>query len=210
MVHQGNIGCIIETGAFRQQSHLAEDLFGFFMAGFTHLDLVALLVHVKVAGHLFLAGLLLALHSNQLLGQAVQFAIHLSVIVSLTGDDQGRARLVDQNRIHLVDDRVIQTTLNTLAHAVHHVVAQVVKTEFIVGAVGDIRRIRSLLLVVWHAGQVTTHSQTQKAVELAHPGSIARSQVVVHGNHMNAFSFQGIQVGGQGGHECFTFTGAHF
>jgi hypothetical protein len=49
-----------------------------------------------------------------------------------------RARLVDQDRVNLVDDRVGEAALRAIGEAERQVVAQVIETEFVVGAVGDI------------------------------------------------------------------------
>jgi len=42
---------------------------------------------------------------------------------SRPADDEGRARLVDQDRIHLVDDREVQVALNVALDRILHVVA---------------------------------------------------------------------------------------
>ena len=40
--------------------------------------------------------------------------------------------------VDLVDDGVVEAALDALAQLVHHVVAQVVEAELVVGAVGDV------------------------------------------------------------------------
>jgi hypothetical protein len=87
------------------------------------------------------------------------------VILGLAGDDQRRAGLVDQDGVHLVDDGVVEAALHALAQLIHHVVAQVVEAELVVGAVGDVRRVGRLLLVVGHLRQVAAHAQAQEAVD---------------------------------------------
>ena len=47
-------------------------------------------------------------------------------------------------------------------------------------------------------------------MDLAHPLGVTAGQIVVDGDHMDAFARQGVEVGGQNGHQGFTFTGAHF
>ena len=54
------------------------------------------------------------------------------------GDDQRGARLVDEDRVDLVDDRVVVLALDHLVEAEAHVVAEVVEPEFVVRAVGDV------------------------------------------------------------------------
>ena len=60
------------------------------------------------------------------------------VIVGLTADDERCARLVNQNGIDLVNDGVVEATLDTVFGFVDHVVAQIVETKFVVGAVSDV------------------------------------------------------------------------
>src|SRR6266446_3141512 len=67
-----------------------------------------------------------------------------------SGDDQRRARFIDQNRINLVDDRVIVAVLHAGREIELHVVAQIVETKLVVGAVGDIGVVSSLPLKVVH------------------------------------------------------------
>src|SRR3546814_14389809 len=72
--------------------------------------------------------------------------VQLRGVLGRTGDDQRRARLVDQDRVDFVDDRVMQAALVALFLAQRHVVAQVVEAEFVVGAVGDVGRIGRMLV----------------------------------------------------------------
>ena len=44
----------------------------------------------------------------------------------------------------------------------------------------------------------------------AHPFHVAAGEVVVHRDHVNALAFQRVQIGGQGGHQRFSFAGDHF
>ena len=91
-----------------------------------------------------------------------------------------------------------------------HVVAQVVETEFVVGAVGDIRRVRRLLEVVAHLRQVDADGQSQETVDPAHPVGIALGEVIVDGDDVNAAAGQRIEVCGQRSDQRLALAGAHF
>ena len=91
----------------------------------------------------------------------------------------------------------------------HHVVAQVVKAELVVGAVGDIGIVGGPAGVAVHALHDQTDSQPQPAIELAHPLAVALGQIVVDGNNVHPFAGQGVQVGGQGSHKGLALTGLH-
>ena len=82
----------------------------------------------------------------ELLGQAGRVARVLVVLVgrllALAGDDQRRAGLVDEDRVDLVHDRVVELPLHALREVLGHVVAEVVEAELVVGPVGDVGLVR--------------------------------------------------------------------
>ena len=183
------------------------------MTGLGQKHLVRLFVHREVArfGDA-LAGVriglaLLARHQGH---DLVDGQVHVGVVFGLTADDQRRARLIDQDRVHLVDDGKVQSALHPVAHLVHHVVAQVVKAVFVVGAVGDVRTVGGLLFLARGLGQVDAYAQTQEVVEPAHPARIATGQVVIHRHHVHALAGQGIQIDRQGGGQRLALASAHF
>ena len=141
VVHQRDVGRVVEARAFDQQPGLAEKALGVLVAVLGEEDLVRLLVDGEVArlDHAFagaqveLADLLLQLRHDR-----VDADVHLGVVFGLPADDQRRARLVDQDRVDLVDDGVGQAAGDAVGDVLDHVVAQVVEAEFVVGAVGDV------------------------------------------------------------------------
>ena len=66
----------------------------------------------------------------------------LGGLVALAADDQWGARLVDEDGVDLVDDRVVKMTLHAAVERLRHVVAQVVEAELVVGRVRDVGGIR--------------------------------------------------------------------
>ena len=73
-----------------------------------------------------------------------------------------------------------------------HVVAQIVETEFVVGAVSHVSGVCGAALLVIEVVDDHAHRQAEKAVELAHPFGVALGQVVVNGNHVHAAPTQRI------------------
>ncbi len=55
-----------------------------------------------------------------------------------TGNNEWGSSFVDKNRIHFIDNGKGETALGFVFQTQGHIVAQVVKTKFIVGAIGDI------------------------------------------------------------------------
>src|SRR6185369_1156859 len=136
--------------------------------------------------------------------------ILVSGFVGWPGNDQRRSRLVDQNRINLVDDREVMTTLHTRGEVKLHIVAQVIKAKLVIGAVSDISGVRGLALEVVHVVLNTTDFKTEEAMDLAHPLGVARSEIVVNRNDVNTTTTrQRIQVRGQSGDKSLALARAH-
>ena len=75
---------------------------------------VPLLVDPVVAGLLDLLGDLALLALDELRHDAVDERVELDVRLRRARDDQRRARLVDQDRVDLVDDREVERALDLL------------------------------------------------------------------------------------------------
>jgi len=129
-VHERNVGGVVEARAARQQFELLQHLLGLFMPGIGQINLVCLAVDPVVPRGFGLVGLGLMRHFGEKRRHRVDPAIKLGMVFGLPRDDERRTRLIDQDRVDLVDDRVEQATLAPLASAVLHVVAQVIEAEF--------------------------------------------------------------------------------
>ncbi len=95
---------------------------------------------------------------------AIDDVVLLGRLLGRAGDDERRTRLVDQDRVDLVDDRVVEELVDLFAlgvghpigvRAVHvllerelHVVAQIVEAELVVLPVGDVGVVGVLALLV--------------------------------------------------------------
>ena len=126
-------------------------------------------------------------------------------------DDERRARLVDQHRVHFVHDRVDVRALDALLERHDHVVAQIVEPELVVRAVRDVGRVRRAAirrprLGVVEAGDV----QAQVAVEVPHPLGVAACQVRVDGDEVRALPGERIQVQRQRRDERLALARGHF
>jgi hypothetical protein len=74
----------------------------------------------------------------QLRNQLVDLPVQIGTRFSGARNDQRRARLVDQDRVNLVDDGEIKIALDLVFERECKIVAQVVEAEFVVRRVGDI------------------------------------------------------------------------
>src|SRR6185503_11962438 len=101
-------------------------------------------------------------------------------------------------------------TLNAGREVKFHVVAQVVKAEFIIRSVSNVRRIRRLAFKIVHVVLNAADFQTEKAMYLAHPLRIARGEVIIDGYDMHTPApGQGVQISRQCSDQRFAFAGSH-
>ncbi len=114
----------------------------------------------------------------------------------LARDDQRGTRFVDQDIIHLVNDGKVQFSLYHLLKRGNHVIAQVVKAELVVCAIGYIGVVGGPALSrLWLNGvDKHTNSKPQGFIDLAHPLGVTPCQVVVDGDDVYALACQGIQI----------------
>src|SRR5262245_36079214 len=58
-----------------------------------------------------------------------------------TRNNKRRTRIIYQYTVHFIHHSIVVFALHHLLRLVHHIIAQVVKTKFIVGAISNIRLI---------------------------------------------------------------------
>ncbi len=109
----------------------------------------------------------------------------------------------------LVDDGEVVRPLHHVGRLVDEVVAQVVETELVVGAVGDVGVVGALALGLRKAVHDDADAQAQELVDAAHPLGVAVGEVVVDGDDVDALALQRVQVDRQGRDQRLAFAGAH-
>ena len=137
----------------------------------------------------------------------------------LAGDDQRRPRLVDQDRVDLVHDRVRMAALDEALERVRHVVAEVVEAELGVRAVGDVGLVGDLALVERHLRLDERDVQPEPLVDAAVPLGVTLGEVVVDRDEVHALADRAAVVRGHGrkrvevereaGDEGLALTGLH-
>ncbi len=163
----------------------------------------------------------------QLGHQAGEGEVEVRRFLGLARDDQGRPGLVDEDVVDLVDDRVGPLALHAAVERVHHVVAQVVEPELVVGAVRDVRGIG---LAAGHRLQVDqplvrggelgleqvrrvvgddADGQPEEVVDGTHPLRVAAGEVVVDGDDVGAAAAEAVEDRGQRRHEGLALAGPH-
>ena len=140
---------------------------------------------------------------------AVDLRVQLRGLLGGTRDDERRARLVDQDRVHLVDDGEAVPALDVALDRILDVVAQVVEPELGVGPVGDVRAVALLALAVGEAVNHDPHGHAEELVDAPHPLRVAAGQVVVDGDDVDALAGQRVQIDRQRGDQGLALAGLH-
>lgn len=92
---------------------------------------------------------------NELHDHIIDRAIKIGAVICRTRDNERGPRLVDQDAVHLIHDRVVERTLHHVGERIFHIVAQVVETELVIRAVGDVRGISLATLPSDRFGTIT-------------------------------------------------------
>ena len=179
-------------------------------------DLV-LLVDEKVSGLLLLDAhdginlrkVLDVLASLHLLGKNVAGLINLRGFTALSGNDERRSRFIDENRVDLIDDRIMQVAQNQLFLVDGHVVTKIVESELIVRDIGDVACIGCPALIAGHAVQNDTACKAHELIRLAHPFAVTLCEVIVDRDNVDAFSLQCVEIARKCCNQRLAFTGAH-
>ena len=99
--------------------------------------------------------------------------------------------------------------LDAVLERVFHVVAQVIEAELVVGPIGDIRLVSRPAFRFGHVVPDHTDAQAQKLVDRSHPFGITPGQIVIHRDHVNTLTGQGVDVDSKSGDQGFPFPSLH-
>ncbi len=195
VVDDGDVLDVVERVAL-EQIGLGQELLDMLIAGLGQGDDAGLLVELEIA-------------FDEPRNEGVDGGVELGAVLERARDDERRARLVDQDRVHLVDDGEVVAALHHLAYRVFHVVAEIVEAELVVGAVGDIAAILLAPLLVAEIVHDAADGKPQELVDGAHPGGVALGEIVVDGNDMDAAAGERVEIDGQRGDQRLAFAGLH-
>ncbi len=195
VVDDGDVLDVVERVALEHVG-LGQQPFDLLVAGLGQGDDAGLLVEVVVA-------------LRELGNESVDLVVELGAVVERSRDDERRARLVDQDRVHLVDDGEVVAALHHLRGRVFHVVAEIVEAELVVGAVGHVAGILLAALLIVQIVQDAADGEAQEFVDGAHPGRVALGEIVVDGDDMHALARERIEIDGKGGNQRLAFAGLH-
>src|SRR5690606_27113882 len=118
---------------------------------------------------------------------------------------------VDKDGVDFVDHSVVVTALYQLLGIAGHVVAQIVETEFVVGAIRDIGAVR--IAPGFGGRPVLVDAVHVRAVEheqRTHPFAVAAGQVVVNGHDMDPSTRKRVEECRKCSHQRLSFPRGHF
>ena len=126
-------------------------------------DLTLFFVHVVVV---------VAIELLHHIGEAI---VQIGGAANLAADDQRGPGLVDQNRVNLVHDGEAVASLHHVSLRPRHVVAQIVKANFVVRGVGDVACVLFAFeaRVAAAARNHQANGEAEPVVYLAHPFRVA-------------------------------------
>ena len=145
--------------------------------------------------------LVLALHrlagersAVELFHDAREVVVRLRGGLRLAGDDERRPRLVDQDRVDLVDDRERVPPLHGAVERDGHVVAQVVEPELGVRPVRDVGRVGLAPLRERHHVLDRADGDAEPVVDGPVPLRVALREVVVDGHEVHVLAGERVEV----------------
>ena len=194
-----------------------EELLNLLHAFLGQVDGLFLLIDDEVAGLLLLdahdgvdSGVLgQVIAPMQLTGQHVAHLVEFRGLAGLAGNDERGPGLIDQDRVDLVNDAVMEVPLYEVLLIDRHIVPEVVESELIIRNISNVAVVGGLPLFLRHVVQYDADLEAQKFVDFSHPLGVTLGQVVVYRDDLDPLALQGIEVGRKGGHERLSFTGLH-
>src|ERR1043165_6492053 len=195
VVHHRDVLDVVERIRL-QEIRVAQPALHLLHAGFGEVDGALLLVDLVI-------GLV------EVGDEGVDGVVEIRAVVERAGDDQRRARFVDQDRVDLVDDRIDMAALHHVFETVLHVVAQIVEHELVVGAVGHGAGGRRLALGVVEPVHDHADREPEEIVDLPHPLGVAFGEVVVHRHHVHAAPGQRVEIDRKRRDQRLAFAGLH-
>ncbi len=147
--------------------------------------------------------------SVELRGDAREVVVDLRGGLGLAGDDERRPRLVDEDRVDLVDDRKDVAALDARVERDGHVVAEIVEAELRVRPVRDVRLVRRLLLVERLHRLDRGDRHPERLEDGPVPLGVALREVVVRRDEVRAEASESVEIEREARDERLAFARLH-
>ncbi len=144
-------------------------------------------------------------------GHQLGIAVILAgILVDSPGDYQGRAGLINEDAVHLVDNGKMQGALHQMFLVQHHIIPEIVKAKLVICAISYICLIGLPALFGIKAMDNETYLQAQQIVDPSHPLAVEAGKIVVDGDHMHALARESIEIGRHSQGQGLALAGFHF
>ncbi|CAI8205253.1 MAG: Uncharacterised protein [SAR116 cluster bacterium] len=90
------------------------------------------------------------------------------------------------------------------------IVAQIIKAEFVIGAIGDVSTIGLATFVICQIAGNASNAHPQALIDAPHPAGVARRQIVIDGNNMHTLAVQRVQKDSKRCDKGLALTSLHF
>ena len=175
-------------------------------------SIVGLFVNDIVRVNVIIAGLAVHLLDNvftKLSREGIGSVIHLGGFFTSARNYQGGSCLIHKNRVNLVDYSKIVASLHKVFLVHYHIVAQIVKSKFVVRSVGYIRIVGLFLLRGCKSVYNKSRSKPHKLIYSPHFLAIASCKIVVYGNYVHTLARKSVKIGGHCCDKSFSFSCFH-
>ena len=135
--------------------------------------------------------------------------IQFARLIASARNNKGSTRLIDKNRVNLVDDCERVTSLNSVFFIGNHVITKIVKSHLVVCSVSNVCVVRVLLSLVILSVRDKSDGKSHKTENLAHPLGISAGKIIVYGYDMNALAGKSVKISGKRCDERFALACFH-
>ncbi len=130
-------------------------------------------------------------------------------LAALSRYNKRSPRLVYKDRIDLVHDGEMKTSLNKLFFIYDHVVPQIIKSKLVIGYICYIAVVRLAPFIIVHAVKHDSDCKPQEFVYLSHPLGVTLGKIIVYRNDMHALALKRVEICRQKACLRLTFSGPH-
>ena len=137
MMHKADILNVVNRAALLQKAVFDQQLFHMLIAVISQIDGFGFLVQ-------------LIIFRRQERQHFINADIEVGAVFKRAGDNQRRARLINQNTVNLIDNGEAVAALAHFCARIFHIVAQIIKAQLIIGGIGDVGRISDFTRLIIH------------------------------------------------------------
>ena len=142
--------------------------------------------------------------------EIIAHLIYICRLSALSRNDKRCTSLINKDRVNLIYNTEVKSSLNKAFLIDNHVVTKIIKSELVIGNICDIAVVSFSSRIIFIRIEDNSDCEAEESMNRTHPLSITLCKVIIYSNYMNTFSCKGIEVSRKCRNKCFTFTCSHF